>query len=68
MSKKIIMKQENTKKRQVVNNWNIDDQTKGVILFVGVFVIIIFLVTRETKEKGDGYLEKLSNELRGGKG
>ena len=67
MSKKIIMKQENTKKRQVVNNWNIDDQTKGVILFVGVFVIIIFLVTRETKEKGDGYLEKLSNELRGSK-
>jgi uncharacterized membrane protein YozB (DUF420 family) len=46
---------------------NIDDQTKGVILFVGVFVIIIFLVTRETKEKGDGYLEKLSNELRGSK-
>ena len=28
MSKKIIMKEENQKKRQIVNNWNIDDKIK----------------------------------------
>ena len=45
----------------------LDDQTRGIILFVGVFIIIIWLVTREPKEKGKGFLEKLSEELKGGK-
>jgi len=47
---------------------NLDDQTKGTIIFVGVFVIIIWLVTREEKKQGEeGILEKLATELRGGK-
>tara|TARA_Y100000310_G_scaffold159627_1_gene159335 strand:+ start:87542 stop:88102 length:561 start_codon:yes stop_codon:yes gene_type:complete len=48
---------------------DIDQQTKGIILFIAVFVIIIWLVTKEPKDKSKvgGSLEKLANELRGGK-
>lgn len=46
---------------------DIDDQTKGTILFVGIFIIIIWLVTREPKEKGQGFLEKIAEELKGSK-
>ncbi len=46
---------------------DMDDKTRGLILFIGVFVIIIWLVTREPKKEGKGFLEKIAEELKGGK-
>lgn len=43
-----------------------DDQTKGTILFIAVFVIIIWLVTKEPKQEGkEGLLERLGKEIKG---
>jgi len=59
--------------RYLLPDWltNLDSRTKSIIIFVAVFVIIIWLVTRE-KEEGQGhgvadFFKGLGKELRGDK-
>lgn len=44
---------------------NLDDQTKATILFIAIFVLVIFWVTKEDREGKEGFLEKLGKEIKG---
>ena len=58
--------------RYILPDWltNLDTGTKSIIIFIAIFVIIIWLVTKE-KQQGEGgignFFEKIGKELKGEK-
>lgn len=47
---------------------NLDDTTKATVLFIGVFVVIIYFMTRDSKEGEEGTWDKFKNSIEKGLG
>ena len=45
--------------------YGLDDSSKGILLFIGILVIVIWIATREPSSGGDSFGEKFAKGLRG---